>query len=188
MESLWERAGARGKEAPSELPGDRPGSWRSRHPRWAMAGVVVVTAVLAGGAGVLAGARWFPTVIVAKPTTQDQACASWPWPADAGQAVEKPALPAATDHAPAVALEQGTANGTELVWAHLTGANYGDRVWLDFSDNDGRTWTQCGPFLATGASAVTRAHPLDPSLRFRACADVLHYRAGFARNACTDFW
>jgi hypothetical protein len=120
---------------------------------------VVVTAVLAGGAGVFAGAHWFPTVVVAKPATQDQACASWPWPADAGQAVEKPALPAATDHHPVVALEQGTANGTELVWAHLTAADYGDRVWLDFSDNDGRTWTQCGPFLATGASAVTRAHP-----------------------------
>jgi hypothetical protein len=183
LRHLWERAGVRGGTAAAGRL-----SWVRRYPGRALAGAVVVTAVFAGGAGTFAGARWFPRVVTAKPATQDQACAGWSWPPDAGQAVEKPALPAAADHHPAVTLERGTSGGVELVWAHLRAAAYGDRVWLDASDDDGRTWTQCGPFLATGPSAITRAHPLDPRLRFRACADVVHHRPGFPRDACTDFW
>lgn len=79
-------------------------------------------------------------------------------------------------------------HGVVLEWAHLTEATYGDRVWLDVSDNGGATWTQCGPFLATGSSAVSRAHRLDPRLRVRACADAVHYGTDSQRDRCTAFW
>jgi hypothetical protein len=102
--------------------------------------------------------------------------------------VEPSARPLATDHQPVVSLNRGMIGGHDSIWAQLTGAVYGDRVWMDVSDNNAATWAQCGPFLATGDVAVSRAHDLDPKLKFRACADTTHHKPTDPANSCTTFW
>ncbi|GHF49625.1 transcriptional regulator with XRE-family HTH domain [Amycolatopsis bartoniae] len=186
LRPLWEQAAGEAPEPTPDAPERKP--WRARHPAWFLAAVVAATAVVFAAAGLVAGAELFPRVVVAPAATQDKVCADWPWPDGPGQEVEAPARPNAVDHQPVVALEQAMVGGVWMVFAHLTGAAYGDRVWLDVTADDGATWNQCGPFLVTGPSAVTRAHALDPRLEFRACADVVHYRPGTTRNVCTEFW
>lgn len=126
--------------------------------------------------------------IVAAVSTQNDTCATWPWPASAGRAVEAPTHPHGDDHLPMVALVTGRLGSGVAVWAALSQARYGDRVWLDASSNGGLTWAQCGPYLATGTTAVTPGHPVDPRWRFRACADTPRPALQFPRDACTTWW
>ncbi|MBV9844938.1 MAG: helix-turn-helix domain-containing protein, partial [Kutzneria sp.] len=168
------------------VDGEPAAGWRERHPRLFFAAVVAVTAAVAGSAGVFAGARLFPVTRTQQAVrTQDEVCRDWSWPSDAGQAALPPVHPLATDHSPTVELDRGPVDGRQQVWAKVTGASYGDRVWLDLTSNNGLTWSQCGPFPVTGTTGASRAHPMDPALRFRACADTPHHRPGAPANACT---
>src|SRR5882672_9690300 len=44
-------------------------------------------------------------------------------------------------------LEAGSVRGRMSGWAHLYGATHaGDLVWMDWSQDSGNNWGQCGPF------------------------------------------
>lgn len=185
--------------APAGLPEDAPaaaapdGTAARRRPaperpRWlVVAGLMAGTAVVSGTAGVLAGERMAPRRIVA--AQQFAVCRDWPWPGRAdGQVPVPPAAVHGRDHTPAVRLLTNTIGGRQMVWAQITGARYGDRVWMDWSRDDGKTWTQCGPFLTTGATFSSRAHAIGPGWHFRACGDTPRQAVPYPRNACTEYW
>ncbi len=102
--------------------------------------------------------------------------------------IQTPAKPASLSHAPVVSLMKGTLHGRPVVWAQMTGAAYGDRVWLDVTTDQGATWTQCGPFPVTTESGVSRSHPMGKHVMFRACADTPRAPRGQLRHACTEYW
>jgi hypothetical protein len=120
---------------------------------------------------------------------QASACQNWPWPNDrTGQEALAPAQVHGQDHTATVQLVTRTIGGHEMVWAEITHAHYGDRVWMDVSSNDGKTWTQCGPFTTTGATFASRAHRIGPSWKFRACGDTPRWPTNLPRDPCTAFW
>lgn len=132
----------------------------------------VATAVLSGTAGVLIGRQFGVRVVTVKPT-EDSACRTWPWPGNEGQPVKPPVRPQAPDHAPVIELMAGKAtDGRNAVWARITKAEFGDRVWLDLSTDGARSWTQCGPFPVTSSTGTSRAHDTGPNMLVRACGDV----------------
>jgi hypothetical protein len=76
-------------------------------------------------------------------------------------------------------------------WAEIAGPTKGsDRVWMDVSNDWGKTWTQCGPFSVDvdGTLGFTRAEPASSSKsrKFRACGDIMV--AGKRKLACTTWW
>jgi len=187
LRPVWEQAW-QGRRSANRASEDKP-----RGRRWPMPSrtviAVVVTAIVAGGLGVLVGATMFSRYLPRPaPAAQDDACRTWAWPAGDGQDVLPPAHPLGRDHTPTVMLMTGTVAGRQMAWARITNAHYGDRVWLDWSANGGMTWMQCGPFPVTTATGVTKAAGLDPSLVFRACGDTPIPAAGATRNACTLYW
>jgi transcriptional regulator with XRE-family HTH domain len=183
LRQLWEEA-SRSRRSPAESSADPPGqeptgepvpppaSWRTRHRRLLLAAAFVTTAVLFAASGFAVGSQFAVRVVTLKPT-EDQACASWPWPANTGVPFEQPVHPTASNHTPTIQLLEGKAtDGRAAVWAEISGAGFGDRVWLDWSTDSGKTWTQCGPFPVTTDSGTTRAHDLTPGSLFRACGDI----------------
>ncbi|HVV22684.1 MAG TPA: helix-turn-helix transcriptional regulator [Pseudonocardiaceae bacterium] len=187
---LWETAWRDRRTPAVGAPAERPAepARRGRVPRMAI--VVLVTALVSGGLGLLAGALLFggDTRAPVAPVAQDDACRDWPWPSGTGQQVVPAAHPHGHDHVPDITLVTGTVGGRMVVWARIAGAHYGDRVWLDWSTNSGQTWTQCGPFPVTSATGVTRAAGMAPGRRFRACGDTPIPAPGSPRDACTDYW
>jgi hypothetical protein len=151
-------------------------------------------ALLFGSLGLWAGAslKHPATIVVTKsavPKQQDAVCANWLWPTGQdGQAVGPAAQVRGADHTAVVELVTGTVDGRQMAWARIRAADYGDRVWMDWSENGGRTWVQCGPFLVTGATYATRAHEIGPQWKFRACGDTPIAAQGSPRNDCTAFW
>jgi hypothetical protein len=86
-------------------------------------------------------------------------------------------------------LQWRTVNGRQVGFAYLGGyTNPGDRVWMDWSTNGGRTWVQCGPFSASqhGQGVRTYGQRTDPSPAwvFRACSRL----SGEERTRCTAWW
>lgn len=73
-------------------------------------------------------------------------------------------------------------------FAKITGnTRPGDLVWMDWTQNGGTTWLQCGPFRVTAAgesktSAARRSSNVT-AYKFRACGD----RAG-QPHQCTGWW
>ncbi|MDR7275729.1 hypothetical protein [Catenuloplanes atrovinosus] len=68
----------------------------------------------------------------------------------------------------------GTVSGAQRTWAMIDGTTYpGDRVWMDWTQNGGATWLQCGPFQITapGQTKTTAAKRTSSSTswRVRAC-------------------
>lgn len=181
---LWEGANrthraptnAVGKSSEEPATGEpsvaRPLSWRVRRRRPLLVAAFVTTAVVFAASGFLAGRQFGVHVVTLKPT-EDQACVSWPWPANTGETIEQPVLPRARDHTPTVQLVEGKAtDGRSAVWAEMTGSSFGDHVWLDWSTDLSKTWVQCGPFPVTSDSGTSRAHDLVPGSLFRACGDI----------------
>jgi len=188
-------------QAPPQTPGAsgsgrRAGpAWWRRHTAVSLATLLIGTAALFGSAGLWAGARLtHPAAIVVTktavaPQQQDTVCASWPWPVgQSGQAVGPAAQVHGAQHTASVELVTGTVDGRQMAWARIQAAGYGDRVWMDWSQNGGRTWVQCGPFLVAGAAYATRAHEIDPQWKFRACGDTPIAAQGSPRDNCTEFW
>lgn len=175
---------------PREAGADRAARNR-RRPAVTVAALVLVTALVSGAAGVWAGLELAPDrrAHTALTSPQDGACNNWAWPPAGveGQVDVAPVAVHGDDHAPVVRLENGTVNGRRMAWAEITGARFGDRVWIDWSEDDGRTWTQCGPFAATASSRTTPAHPLHQGWQFRACGDTPRPAPGYARDQCTVF-
>ena len=69
----------------------------------------------------------------------------------------------------------------------VSNAAFGDRVWLDASVDEGRSWTQCGPFPVSTATATTRAHDTGPGLILRACGDVPTPAPSARGEMCTNW-
>jgi transcriptional regulator with XRE-family HTH domain len=177
---------------PEPEPEPRAVAWYRRHPALAVAALVTATALVSGGLGIWGGLQLAPrrprTALIAQ---QDSACRNWPWPTTssaAGQVVVPPVRLRGIGHTPTVQLRTGTLNGSEVAWARITGARYGDRVWMDWSTNGGKTWTQCGPFTATTASRTTHAHVIGPGWHFRACGDAPRPAGVQIPDRCTAFW
>lgn len=72
-------------------------------------------------------------------------------------------------------VEVGIVNGVKRGWARAHGGEAalrpGDSVWLDWSQDGGRSWLQCGPFTTNGhpwsiTSAAKSTNP-SPGWRFR---------------------
>ncbi|MGI5229994.1 helix-turn-helix domain-containing protein [Actinoallomurus sp. CA-142502] len=160
-----------------------------RRGRLVIAALVALTALVFGGSGVLVG-RWLAPGSRPVPVVQQfAACKDWPWPGRPdGQAALAPVQVHGRDHTITVQLLTRSIDGHEMVWAQITHARYGDRVWMDWTRNDGKTWTQCGPFTTTGATFSSRAHEIAPGWRFRACGDTPRRSVDLPRDACTDFW
>lgn len=169
-------------------------AWRRRHTASSLAALLIGVAALFGSLGVWTGESLkHPTTIVitktVTPQQQDSVCANWAWPTGQdGQAVGPAAQVHGADHTPVVELATGTVNGRQMTWARIRAAVYGDRVWMDWSQNGGKTWAQCGPFLVTDTSYATRAHEIGPQWKFRACGDTPIAAQGLPRNNCTAFW
>ncbi|MBT0771643.1 helix-turn-helix domain-containing protein [Kineosporia sp. J2-2] len=98
-----------------------------------------------------------------------------------------PARPQGDDHEPTVTLVTGAVDGRPSIWAEITGAQAGDRVWIDWSDTEGVSHTRCGPFGVTPPDGVSRAAEVVAGRWFRACGDTPRAVAGSPRNACTDW-
>jgi transcriptional regulator with XRE-family HTH domain len=157
---------------------------KPKRRRWLLAGAFVLTAVVFGGLGLYAGIR----VGQSKLPIEDSACADWPWPGGNGQDVAPPTTLNATDHKPTVELIVGKgADGRNAAWAKMTGARFGDRVWMDWSSDGGRSWVQCGPFPVSADSGSTRAHDTGPNWLFRACGDVPQPIRLDGGEGCTDY-
>lgn len=75
-----------------------------------------------------------------------------------------------------VDIEISLIRGTQRGWAHLTSAVPGDQMWMDWTQDNGVSWIQCGPFFATqnGQSLTSAAQATNPSpgWRFRAGMNV----------------
>jgi hypothetical protein len=183
LRELWNRAQGGGEPtAPAPTVTEPPTRRRDRRIL-VLAGLFVVVAMVFAAGGFWLGRQTAPVE-----ATQQDACASWDWPPATGAQVEAPARPASADHHPVVSLMTGALHGREVVWAQVSGAAYGDRVWLDTSSDHGATWVQCGPFPVSAATGVSRAHPVGPQFLHRACADTPRAaRPGLPRNACTEF-
>jgi hypothetical protein len=73
----------------------------------------------------------------------------------------------------AIELDYGTINGKQRAWARLGGDTQpGDQVWMDWTQDGGTHWLQCGPFTVSTAkqsktSAAKETSP-DSNWRFRA--------------------
>lgn len=172
------------EEAPRENPTPTP---RRRRRRLVLVGAFVGTAVLFATAGFLVGRQFGVRVLTLKPT-EDSACRAWPWPDNAGQATQPPVHPQAPDHAPTIELMMGRAtDGHNAAWARITNAQFGDRVWLDLSTDNARSWTQCGPFPVTTSTGTSRAHDLSPNVIFRACGDVPTPAPNARGEICTNW-
>ncbi|GAB3979125.1 hypothetical protein GCM10029978_073660 [Actinoallomurus acanthiterrae] len=166
-----------------------PLRWHRRRPRTAVAALTAMTAVVFGGLGLVTGLELAPGPRVVPAAAQDDACTNWPWPTrTAGQAAIPPATVHGQAHAPVVRLLTGSVGGRQMAWAQITGGRYGDRVWLDWSRNNGQTWIQCGPFTTTTATFASRAHEIGTGWRFRACGDTPRAAVNAPRDACTGFW
>lgn len=89
-----------------------------------------------------------------------------------------------------VQLQKGYLNGALYGWAKAQGSTEaGDLVWMDWTQDNGCTWIQCGPFVvdvrgATKTSAAKRTNP-SPGWRFRACGMVVNIPSS---TRCTDPW
>ncbi|MCO5968163.1 helix-turn-helix domain-containing protein [Actinoallomurus soli] len=157
--------------------------------RLLVGGLTTVAALALFGAGVLVGLWLAPDRTRPPVVQQSTACGDWPWPNGAeGQVVVPPAAAYGHDHTATVELRSGSVNGRQMAWGQISHARYGDRVWMDWSRNDGRTWIQCGPFTTTGATFSSRAHEIAPGWHFRACADTPRPAADHPRDACTNYW
>ncbi|GAA3338505.1 hypothetical protein GCM10020358_18840 [Amorphoplanes nipponensis] len=86
-------------------------------------------------------------------------------------------------------LEYGTIGGVQRGFARLRGRTVqGDKVWMDWTRDAGRTWIQCGPFtvsylFAPKTSAAQRTSR-DANWRFRACGRG----SGANESFCTTWW
>jgi hypothetical protein len=74
----------------------------------------------------------------------------------------------------------GNVDGAQRGWA-LLGSNGAslqstDQVWMDWTQDNGRTWLQCGPFGPTGyewsITSAAKATSPTPGYRFRAGANI----------------
>jgi transcriptional regulator with XRE-family HTH domain len=189
LRPVWERAGrarqpADGGGDESVLDGPRSAD---RRRRLKLAAAFAATALVFGAGGVLVGRQFGVQIVTIKPT-EDSACRDWPWPANPGDAVQPPVRPQAPDHAPTVELMAGKASdGRNAVWARITNAAFGDRVWLDMSTDGARSWTQCGPFPVTTTTGTSRAHDTMPNVLFRACGDVPTPAPNARGEICTNW-
>ncbi|MFC0542738.1 helix-turn-helix domain-containing protein [Kutzneria chonburiensis] len=185
LRGLWQEAGQRRRATepePDPEPAPQPEKPRSR--RWLLAGAFVLTAVVFGGLGLYAGVR----IGQSKPPAEDAACASWPWPGGNGEDVVPFVSLNATEHKPTVELIIGKGDdGRSAAWAKISGAKFGDRVWLDWSSDGGRSWVQCGPFPVSAESGTSRAHDTGPNWLFRACGDVPQPIRRTGGEGCTDY-
>lgn len=85
-------------------------------------------------------------------------------------------------------LQSGTVSGLQRGWAKISGPTIaGDLVWMDWTQNSGSTWLQCGPFSVDGTNLTkTSAAKTTSSLasfQFRACG-----RAVGGTSHCTSWW
>lgn len=189
LRELWQEAGRRrrGPEAVAEETPPEPGVVdvpRPKRRRLLLAGAFVLTAVVFGGVGLYIGVQIGRSTLPA----EDAACADWPWPGGNGEAVVPSITLNATEHEPTVQLIVGKgSDGRNAAWAKITGAKFGDRVWLDWSSDGGRSWVQCGPFPVGAESGTSRAHDTGPNWLFRACGDVPKPLRRNGGEGCTDY-
>ncbi|MQS05624.1 hypothetical protein [Streptomyces alkaliphilus] len=88
-----------------------------------------------------------------------------------------------------VQLHVGPNSGKDHGWAKITGSPWkDDRVWMDWSQDGGKTWLRCGPWTVqsdgspnTSAAKVVKYN--DPQWLFRTCGNQI----GEA-SKCTGWW
>jgi hypothetical protein len=86
-------------------------------------------------------------------------------------------------------LHSGAVNGVASGWAKITGATTSsDRIWMDWTQDNGAHWLQCGPFSVGSAGTKTSASKrtsTSSAYRFRACGDLPS--VGVTAK-CTGWW
>jgi hypothetical protein len=102
------------------------------------------TAAVFGGSGVSPGGRWHLAPYGLRWSSSTPPAGTGP--GRAGRTARSRSPPYGCT---AATTRDGTAahrrvGGHELVWAQITGARYGDRVWMDWTHDDGKTWTSAG--------------------------------------------
>jgi hypothetical protein len=89
-----------------------------------------------------------------------------------------------------VELHRATIGGVGRGWAKITGFSTGpgDQVWMDWTQNGGAGWLQCGPFTITavGQTKTSAAQRTNPSTQwlFRACGKL----SWWTWAECTTWW
>jgi hypothetical protein len=85
-----------------------------------------------------------------------------------------------------ISLQYGNIRGIERGWALIAGdVRPGNQVWMDWSQDGGRNWLQCGPFTSRNGENKTSAAQRtsnDANWQFRACGST---RSGIH---CTAWW
>ncbi|MFB9558576.1 hypothetical protein [Streptomyces roseoviridis] len=88
-------------------------------------------------------------------------------------------------------MQAGYINGQEMGWGYLqvhsTNWHTHFEVWMDVTNDGGRSWIQCGPFWTLNSRITTAAYPTSssPSRAFRVCGSAYPGNAGIA---CTNWW
>jgi transcriptional regulator with XRE-family HTH domain len=185
LRELWQDAGRRRRVPETTPEPDAPEPAGPKKRRLLLAGAFVLTAIVFGALGLYAG------ILIGSHTllpAEDSACASWPWPGGNGDDVVAPRTLYATDHKPTVELIVGKGtDGRNAAWAKISGAKFGDRVWLDWSSDGGHSWVQCGPFPVGAETGTSRAHDTGPNWLFRACGDVPQPIRLDGGEGCTEY-
>ena len=110
-----------------------------------------------------------------------------------GTAVEGEGLSNSTNppSTASVLQEYATINGVQRGFGRIQAGGQpgiGFGLWMDVTNDGGRTWIQCGPFGASGVDTkTTPAYPTnnDPNRKFRTCGSV----SGPGGNTeCLDWW
>lgn len=90
------------------------------------------------------------------------------------------------DEGIAISLEHGNIRGVHRGWAIIAGDVLpGNQVWMDWSQDGGEKWLQCGPFTSRNGENKTSAAQRtsnNPDWQFRACGST---RSGIH---CTGWW
>lgn len=134
---------------------------------------------------IVTGATSF--LLVSVPTSPTHAtpqqCTTWPSP---NTAVNPRTVRSVRLYDRTIQLRAGNIRGIQHGWAKILNYRSSDRVWMDVSNDGGRTWIQCGPFYAS--RQYTPAYPTSSSSnrKFRACGDVLI--DGTRWFVCTAWW
>lgn len=142
---------------------------------------------IATAAGIAATSLVF--VSIGSPTLPAHAAVGDCSSAHPGNAGNVKTVRSAEIHRRIIELRTGSFSGSTWGWARMANPQRGDEIWMDFSQDGGRTWKQCGPYTADArqfSEAVTTSS--DSNRKFRACGTASLGVFTQSEVKCTDWF